>query len=396
MATGRRVCDYQDDLDTDSEPFTSSLKNAALDGVWGTVERPPSPQPGWSELKAVFDLSGALYLRDEEITWRHRGRREGGQKTIVEILRNATQYTFADLLDTLEQHYGLGPDEPDKDGFTQLHRAAETGDLGRLQTLLARNNIDADSNTAPKNMTPLMLACQKGHAAAVAALLAHHPPVDVNARDSFHASVLIHAVNTQPGMYLTQHNTHTFRIVKQLLATGRVDVNYTTPDRGLYARHPTALTAAMDRGDADSTRSLLEAGADPGIQDFQGRTALHRARGGAVARALLDAGVDPGVRDSEGQTALLCAARFRYRGVAEALLERGAQEIDVPAADGRTPLTVAFSMRDEELIAVLLRAGAKVDFEVLRRVKMTPYGNLMKGNEEMIGVVRRLLQTERL
>jgi ankyrin repeat protein len=103
-------------------------------------------------------------------------------------------------------------------------------------------------------------------------------------------------------------------------------INSVTGDKG-----QTALHLAVDAGVAIA---LLGAGSDPGIRDLKGRMALHCAKDGPVARALLDAGVDPGVRDSEGRTALLRATSLWDHSVAEALLERGAQEVDVPAATG--------------------------------------------------------------
>lgn len=67
----------------------------------------------------------------------------------------------------------------------------------------------------------------------------------------------------------------------------------------------TPLHVARDVGDV---RTLLNAGADPNVQDWIGRTPLHHAVVGykdpAIITALLEAGADPDVQDQEGRDVL--------------------------------------------------------------------------------------------
>ena len=144
-------------------------------------------------------------------------------------------------------------------------------------------------------------------------------------------------------------------------------------------------------------RALIDSGADLGVQDERGETALHRAaaagrvadiqalvaagaevnaasRGGglralhfaiwrqaglATVTALLEAGADVNARDSRGGTALHWAARLRQvePAVVEALLAAGAE---VHARDNLGQTALAYATRANianEAVAALLRAA---------------------------------------
>ena len=146
-------------------------------------------------------------------------------------------------------------------------------------------------------------------------------------------------------------------------------------------------------------RALIDAGADLGVQDERGETALHRAaaagrvadlqalvaagaevnaasRGGglralhfaiwrqaglATVTALLEAGADVNARDSRGGTALHWAARLRQvePAVVEALLAAGAE---VQARDNLGQTALAYATRANianDAVAALLRAAGE-------------------------------------
>ena len=73
------------------------------------------------------------------------------------------------------------------------------------------------------------------------------------------------------------------------------------------------------------------------------------------------------------------------------LLEFGNKEVDIPADDGETPVALAFSRGDEETLHALVHAGATVDLEALKQVKMKDYMSVPRTNEAMIEVVKCLV-----
>ena len=90
----------------------------------------------------------------------------------------------------------------------------------------------------------------------------------------------------------------------------------------------TLLHHDANHGHGKRVRLLLELGADPNLQDGEGRTALHlvcaRGTGSDTVRALIKAGADPDARDHEGRTPLDCAASAMGRTAFQALVELGA------------------------------------------------------------------------
>lgn len=90
----------------------------------------------------------------------------------------------------------------------------------------------------------------------------------------------------------------------------------------------TLLHHDANHGHGKRIRLLLDLGADPNLQDEEGRTALHlvcaRGTGTETIRALVEAGADPDARDHRGGTPLDCAASARGRKAFHMLVELGA------------------------------------------------------------------------
>lgn len=110
---------------------------------------------------------------------------------------------------------------------------------------------------------------------------------------------------------------------------------------------------AVEKGDVDAVRGLLDRGVPIDTRDRWRMTALdHAARAGAPAmiRLLLDRGADPNAEDSTW-TPVTAAARWTERGVVEMLV----------AAGGRVGLREAVLMGDVDLAREILDADPTID-----------------------------------
>ena len=139
--------------------------------------------------------------------------------------------------------------------------------------------------------------------------------------------------------------------VQSLLARG-VEVD------GRGAGGKTALSWAAIRGDLEMTEALLEAGADVNLADDDGNTPLILAAsaGPELVRKLIGAGSEVNRANRQGETALTLAARRDVASV-RVLLDAGAN-VSAQDARGLDALTVAKASGKDEMVALLRGAGA--------------------------------------
>ncbi|XP_049769892.1 ankyrin repeat domain-containing protein 65-like [Schistocerca cancellata] len=115
------------------------------------------------------------------------------------------------------------------------------------------------------------------------------------------------------------------------------------------------LIKAAEEGAVEEVRLLLAAGADVGVRDWAGETALHWAavRGhAAVVRLLISAASDPNARDQWWRTPLHWAARNGHAEAAAALLQAGADRGKTDE-HGDTPLDYARQYDQHHLVEML-------------------------------------------
>lgn len=146
----------------------------------------------------------------------------------------------------------------------------------------------------------LIRAAKANDAAAVAELI--RAGGNVNAKDAIQDSAFLYA------------GAEGFNEVLQLTLAAGADVQSTNRFGG------TALIPASEHGHVDTVRILIAAGVPVNHVNNLGWTAMQEAillnNGGPrqqdVVRQLLDAGADPGIRDPQGRTALENAERLGF------------------------------------------------------------------------------------
>lgn len=244
------------------------------------------------------------------------------------------------------------------DGRTLLSTAAHAGLVDITALLLCRG---ADPSLCDnQGQTPLTLAARQGHVGVVQIMLDW-----IQDQESNTARTLLEHADSEGWTALRSaswggHN----EAVKMLLEAG-AEVDGCDPDGR------TALRAAAWGGHEEILLTLLGHGAKVDSMDHEGRTPLIAAAYMGHKEAveiLLDAGAEVNLADGDGRTALsvasLCvpsaAGGSRHGEVVSLLLERDADP-EHKDKDGMTPLLLASYEGHEEVVELLLEAGADVD-----------------------------------
>ena len=294
-----------------------------------------------------------------------------GSSPLTEAVKAANPKLVEMLLDA-----GAEVNAANLDGETGLMLAARTGSI-EVAKLLVAHGADVNARESWREQTALMWAAEGAYPELTQFLVEHG--ADVRAR----------AAANDWGVQITSEPRAQYRptggltpllfaarsgcagCVHSILAGGE-DIDRPTPD-GV-----TALMLAIDNFEFDTAKVLLDAGANPNLSDWWGRTALYLAvdmndyiprtpaypksastTGIDIVRQLLAAGVDvntqlnmhrPGRGGNSqrftddllttGATPLLRAAITHDHEVMRALLEHGAH-VDLPNVTGVTPLMAA-------------------------------------------------------
>ena len=256
----------------------------------------------------------------------------GESSLIIEAVRNGDT---AELRARLAGPVDVNARQPD--GAAALHWAVHHEDVVAADLLIGAG-ADADAAN-DLGVTPLLMACRRGHGGLVARLLA--AGADANA-----------ALPSGETALMAAARAGSVDAVNALLARG-ARVNAAEATRG-----QTALMWAVANRRPGVTRALLDHGADVGA-----RTATRRRvynMGGSRSAGSASRGIALEEVVEGGSSALLFAARSGDVESARLLLAAGA-DVDDTAADGNTALVVAAHGGHGSLAALLLRAGADPD-----------------------------------
>ena len=254
-------------------------------------------------------------------------------------------------------------------GATPLAEAAKLGDARLVKTLLDAGARPEGANA--DGQTALMLAIKTGELPVVEMLI--QAGASVNAVETFH--------NQTPLMWAAAAPKNAGAMVKMLLAKGASvkaralaydwPSQITSEPRAQYrpVGGLTALLYAAREGCYDCVEALLAAGADANLPTPEGVTPLMMALDNdqtSVAKLLLDRGANPGLWDWWGRTALYIVIDRKEGGSSAGLRLGEAALRDAPpppkpvAASGTSQPPASYM----EIVRALLDADADVNTQL--------------------------------
>lgn len=343
--------------------------NTPLRAAWQN----PSPEYAWAEPRinseAVTLLLGA---GADPLALNQRGEAAGPGACqnwqLAVFARTASPADYAACVEA-----GTDLNARDESGYSVLHHATVITDTA-VTTLLLEAGADPSARSHDDH-TPLHFALRHRNNAVAAVLVRAGANVNVSESDEItplHLAVYDEAVTTllleagadvhaRANGRTALHRAETAGVVDVLLAAG-ADINAT----GRFGTPLMTSFRSFGRNSGDSrsevTRRLLARGADPNERSRFGQTALDAAAfaGPAVITALLDAGADPLLENINGETLLHTLAKYTSVGLTgiPLLLDAGV-DVDLPNNNGETPLHLAAGEgRAGAYVALLLEAGA--------------------------------------
>ena len=254
-----------------------------------------------------------------------------------------------------------------KELLVPLHLACEKSSTEVVDALIQNG---ADVNRKHNGMTPLMVACKRGHYGIVQRLLKTQK-VNVNAQDSngltaLHFSVQSNSVEivctlllkgADPNIstpLITACASSNLQIVKELLKA-KADVNGQDEDG------TTALYMVSSNGDFRIIKKLLSSGANPNmfVKGTKWTPLIVASANGHidVVKSLLKAKVDTHYQDVYGKTALHSAVQHNHVDIVNELVQANVNPT-LTTTDGETALAIAMKQNplNEDMVKMLREA----------------------------------------
>jgi ankyrin repeat protein len=273
---------------------------------------------------------------------------------------------------------GAPPDDADKQGQTPLLAAVQAGGLDSVKTLLAHKAAPDLGSSA--GLTPLLQAVRSKSKEAVNALLRAGAKAELGDSEGTPLRVAVLLGSEEIALALLKAGASPQQAgsgplvleaalrrlpgLARALAAAGADVNATDTDGR------TALLTAIDHNDEELVKGLLADGAKPEqagpLRIAPLEVAVEKNYTGMV-KALLEAAGKAETRLAL-EPALTMAVEKTNTALVEALIAAGA-DVNIADADGRTPLIKAALKDNVEVMAMLVKAGARVDADDRRGMR---------------------------
>ncbi|WP_265025524.1 ankyrin repeat domain-containing protein [Wolbachia endosymbiont (group A) of Bibio marci] len=163
------------------------------------------------------------------------------------------------------------------------------------------------------------------------------------------------------------------------------DINYFFKDS---PKEFTLLHFAVNFGDINVTKLLLEEGADIDIKDQNKNTSLHLAASNGhtdTVKLLMEKGSDLSVVNKEGNTSLHLAASNGHTDTVKLLMEKGS-DLSAVNKNGDTPLNIAFYNNHTKIVKCLMEEEPRMKEVVehlVRCVVESKTHKLLKGSTSL-------------
>ena len=346
-------------------PLADAIANGRLEAAYGLIHEEGVDVNG-AQGDGTTALHWAAYQLDAALVGEllsHGAKADTQNRYGASPLSEAVKGGNAEIVEMLLAA-GANAKAANIDGETVLMLAARTGKVDIAKQLIDAG-ADVNAVEAWRQQTALMWAAEGAFAGVVDLLIERGADVHARAAANDWGSQITSEPRAQyrptggltPLLYAARSGCAD--CVRSILAAGE-PVDRPTPD-GV-----TALMLAIDNYEFDTAKALLEAGANPHLSDWWGRTALYLAVDMNTYRPR-DSEPHPRSKNTTAMdlvNALLAAGvevnpqlNFHRPG-------RGgnsARFVDDLLTTGATPLLRAAIMHDEPAMRALLAAGARVD-----------------------------------